>query len=234
MPADILAGQPLRPTTPVPGLWLVDAPDTVYVRVYTAPPLVPLEGTADPITTAQIVGSLEGSQPEEEVVIEAKQESVSPTSHLQLPSLSPTKLTVPSPAKSPLTLSLPKSPTTAVSLSRSPVQALKSHPGTPKVDGASRHASPARAHGALGGVITRPPSPSNILERLRNDPLDRAWLAINALDSDVTTAALARPCAVVKPGDERRELWVFSPDDGPIAALEDLGLTGMYTSTCIG
>jgi hypothetical protein len=208
MAPDILAGQPLRPTTPVPGLWLVDAPETLYVRVYTAPPIVPCD-PPPPDTTAT-------PQPEQNG--EDKPEVA--------PSLSPTRLAVPniapSPAKSPA-LSLPgiKSPTAL----RSPVSALKSQPGTP-VPGDVK-LSPTRTTHAV--PIPRPPSPSTTLERLRNDPLERAWLAINASDTDVTAAALKRPCAVVKPGDERRELWVFSPDDVPVPALDELGLTGKHS-----
>ncbi|BEJ15307.1 hypothetical protein CspHIS471_0410740 [Cutaneotrichosporon sp. HIS471] len=201
MATDILAGQPLRPTTPVPGLWLVDAPDTLYVRVYTAPPLVQVEPPPESGTPAS--------------------DEAPPDPKPEAPSLSPAHLAIPaialSPAKSP-TLSLPgiKSPTAL----RSPVAALKSQPTTP-----------APTDAKLSPVHTtaipppRPPSPSRTLKRLRNDALERAWLAINASDTDVTAAALKRPCAVVKPGDERRELWVFSQDDAPIRGLEELGLT---------
>lgn len=250
MQADILAGQPLRPTTPVPGLWLVDAPDTIYVRVYAAPPLLPVDpppvtgdvssANAETSDAAASRASGSSSQPQPppgagdgDEAAEAKQESTSPTSHLKLPSLSPTKVGVPSPT-------LSKSPTTALSLSlppRSPVHALKSQPGTPKGsqtprdDADSKQTSPTKAFSGMAsgdGGIPRPPSPSSTLDNLRSDPLERAWLAINASDTDVTAAALARPCAVVKPGEERRELWVFSPDDGPIPVLEELGLTGKH------
>ncbi|CAK9787437.1 hypothetical protein CC85DRAFT_330771 [Cutaneotrichosporon oleaginosum] len=199
MAPDILAGQPLRPTTPIPGLWLLDAPETLYVRVYTAPPIVPCD-PPPPETT----GTPQPEQNGEE----------KPDASL---SLSPARLAIPAVAPSPA-LSLPgiRSPTAL----RSPVAALKSQPGTPSQTEVKL--SPTRT---THSFIPRPPSPSTTLDRLRNDPLERAWLAINASDSDVTAAVLKRPCAVVKPGGERRELWVFSPDDAPASALESLGLT---------
>lgn len=117
MAADFLAGSPPRPATHVPGLWVLDAPPIIHVRVYTADAL--------------------------------------------LPQLDP----------------------------------------------------PAVTH------------PDVLLERLRSDPLERAWYALNK--PEPTTPLLLRPTCVVRPAtpESQRELWVFSSTEGLVIDT-DIPLTG--------
>lgn len=69
-----------------------------------------------------------------------------------------------------------------------------------------------------------------LLERLRDDPFERVWLKLNALNDADTSSVLSTPSCVVQPasGSSGRELWVFSADESDPLAGVDVSVTGTY------
>jgi len=202
---DLLAGLRPRPSTPVPGHWLLPCPEVLNVYVFGA------VGGGSNNGNGQTGTDATSSQPD-----------VTPANGEKKDEEKASTMT----ERAGLSLAIPGSIAAAAAAAAQPPSASGSRAGTP-----ARSPVPPAIDGSAPAtpLLTTPPAPS-LLDGLRADPLERAWCALNSNCSEPEVRSLfVGSCAVIRPAhvpkaaaDDKpngttkrreRELWVFSADE---------------------
>jgi hypothetical protein len=242
-----------RPSTPVPGYWLLPCAPRLNVYVFGAAGEIELDvpeagagGAGDESlaaaaasttvsVTANATATATAAATAAVVAAEARPRAVSLS--LALPGTS----RVPTPAAP--TPAAPSDPATAAQRAVTPTPTSTTGSAPNATAPAVTATTTAAARATTPAPPFNPPPASSLLS-VRGDALERAWCAFNSSSSDAS-GLFAGPAAVVRPppspaGSEgtqaqaqkvqkgRRELWVFAPDE---VSTPD-GCVGEYRAHC--